>query len=188
MFLKYKMIIKMSIYVNEKGRPVYKVYEASLNARVYFFENDAGFIFFGSAVTSKYTRSMEPTLSNKLLNNFGKKEAAKMLAPLCFKNITATSEMVPVKPPYTAIPIGVPISGATIPVKTPIKIAFKKLNLIFLNANPTTKATAMLTSANGIPEKDPLKTLVNTLVAAPTTAPYHGPKKTAINMVPITSR
>ena len=66
----------MSIHVNEKGRPVYKVYEASLNERFYFFENDVGFIFFGSAVTSKYTRSMEPTLSNKLLNNFGKKEDA----------------------------------------------------------------------------------------------------------------
>ena len=145
-------------------------------------------MFFGSAVTSKYTRTIDPTLSNKLLNNFGKNEAVKILAPLCFKNITATSETVPVRPPYTAIPIGVPISGATTPVKRPIRSAFTKLNFNFLNANPVTKATAMLTSANGIPEIEPLKILVNTLVAAPTAAPYHGPKKIAMSIVPITSR
>ena len=145
-------------------------------------------MFFGNATTRRYTKIIEPILSNKLLNNFGRKEAVKMLAPLCFKNITATSEIVPVSPPYTAIPIGVPISGATIPVTTPIKMAFKKLNFILRNANPVIKPTAMLTSMNGMPEIEPLKMLVKMLVAPPTAAPYHGPKNMAMNMVPITSR
>ena len=111
-------------------------------------------------MTSRYTRIIEPILSNKLLKSFGMKEAVKILAPLCFKNITATSETVPVSPPYTAIPIGVPMSGATIPVTTPIKIAFTKVKLILRNANPVMRPIAMLTSINGIPEMEPLKMLV----------------------------
>ena len=139
-------------------------------------------------MTSRYTRIIEPILSNKLLKSFGMKEAVKILAPLCFKNITATSETVPVSPPYTAIPIGVPMSGATIPVTTPIKMAFTKVKLMLRNANPVMRPIAMLTSINGIPETEPLKMLVKMLVAPPTTAPYHGPKNMAINIVPITSR
>lgn len=153
-----------------------------------FLVNALGFKFFGNAAISRYTKIIEPILSSKLLNSLGKKEAVKILAPLCFKNITATSETVPVSPPYTAIPIGVPIRGAIIPVTTPIKIAFTKVKFILRNANPVISPIAMLTSINGIPETEPLKMLVKIFVAPPTTAPYHGPKKMAINIVPITSR
>ena len=88
-----------------------RIYSSFINYLL-FLPKHFGFKFPGNDNTTKYTIKIEPILSSRLLNNFGINDAAKIPAPLCFKNITATSDIVPVSPPYTAIPIGVPHNPA----------------------------------------------------------------------------